>query len=152
MEVVNSYWPIGLGIAVLIYAGWLIHSRIEIGVGQAILAIAGLVMVALPFVNVTVGQDGSVMLSLKDVNIATQEALKGVNALQSRLDGLAKETESRLSALEASSRPPGTQPTSSTNSLPKIAKPSGQFVRAIDDNAKLIESLQNSLPGGPWRQ
>jgi hypothetical protein len=147
-ENLTVYWPFTVvGVFVFIYAMYLIHSGVDIGVGHSILVVAGFLIALAPFVTVKVGTDGSVELQrLEVINVATQSTVEGVGELQKRLENLALETEKRLSALED---PQASGPFSHTGimPLPSIANPPNTQFPVLDDPKGILETLQRK----EWR-
>ncbi|MGO8154437.1 hypothetical protein AB9F36_31900 [Rhizobium leguminosarum] len=147
MGFLSTIWPPLVGVIAIGYALYLVHHNVNIGLGQSIIAVAGMVLICLPSIDVKLGTDGKIEISMiRDVNVATQQALQGIAALQSRLDNLAKATEDRLAALEKKTETPTSQ-TSPGGLLPTVANPPDANVPAITDWKIITKQLQDSLTG-----
>lgn len=125
---------------ILIYALFLIHRRIEIGLGHTFLVAASVVVFLMPFVAVKIGADGSFEVRRLDaLGDATQKSIQGLAELDKRVKELASATEVRLAALEKASPEPksdGTKP------LTDFFAPT-IHVPALDSPQDILRDLQH---------
>ncbi|TAA61879.1 hypothetical protein [Shinella sp. JR1-6] len=144
-ETILTYWPFtAAGFLIFLYAIFLIHRGVEIGVGHSVLVIASFLVVLAPYFSVKIGTDGSIVLErLEFLGATAQETIQGVSALQSRLESLASSTEQRLAALEKLQASTSTPPID--EQLPKLVTPDVS-VPAIDDSKIIIDRLERAFP------